>query len=278
MKHEKSLLHRLALPVCKICEDYKLMKITASLTSMKRPNVILILLLGFAVPVSGRAQAEETHEFDEYSGVIGDLPVGMVLSISDGTITQGSHYYYRKYLKDIPLKGVAAGELHLTEPGGGTFILHYIDNKSTPVSADNSTGLMGTWANNAKTLPVKLTHDGAGNYAPGHRYADLTNEGDAHFEARIQGFYDGVLANKPDATSQSISFPLRVNTPDGHYMIIHNATELKQKWGLIFSAAWLRALAATSPHDLPVLKGHAMIGAGLAFFGPKGLEVVNTIR
>ena len=59
--------------------------------------------------------------------------------------------------------------------------------------------------------------------------------------------------------------------------MIHNVSELQLKWKSIFSSAWLNALAAVSPHDLCTAKGQAMTGAGLAFFGDDGLEVVNAI-
>lgn len=52
--------------------------------------------------------------------------------------------------------------------------------------------------------------------------------------------------------------------------MVHNSDELKQKWDHIFSPQWLKALAASSPHDLPVIQEMAMIGAGLAFLTKKG--------
>ncbi|MDN7350407.1 hypothetical protein [Acetobacter senegalensis] len=35
-------------------------------------------------------------------------------------------------------------------------MLHYVGNNSSPVTAENSTGLVGTWSGNGHTIPVKL--------------------------------------------------------------------------------------------------------------------------
>jgi hypothetical protein len=59
--------------------------------------------------------------------------------------------------------------------------------------------------------------------------------------------------------------------------MIRNAAVLQQKWTQVFSSAWLKALGAASPHDMFVTNEQAMIGSGLAFFGPHGLSVVNSV-
>ena len=229
------------------------------------------------VGVSGHAHAADTHEFNDYAGVIGDAPVGMTLSISGNKVAEGSHYYYRKYLKDIPLAGTVGTDLRLAEPGGGLFVLHYVDNNAATVPAENSTGLAGTWSGNGRIIPVKLTAENGGSYVLVRRYADVTNKSDAQFEEPIKGFYYAAIAGRPADAARFVAFPLRVNTAPRRFTTIRNASELQQKWNSIFSPAWLKALAAVSPHDLSTSNGQVMIGSGLAFFGDDGLEVVNAI-
>lgn len=85
-------------------------------------RTMTIVLLGLPAGVSGYVYAEDMREFSDYAGMLGDVPIGMTLSISGNTIAEGRHYYYRKYLKDIPLIGTAGSDLHLAEQGGGFFL------------------------------------------------------------------------------------------------------------------------------------------------------------
>lgn len=252
---------------------------TPSVIAMRKnlARLMPVFLLLIPAGISGHVHAADMDEFNDYAGMIGDAPVGMTLSISGNKVAEGSHYYYRKYLKDITLTGTAGTDLRLSEPGGGLFVLHYVDNNSATVTADNSTGLAGTWSGNGHTLPVKLVAEGSGSYVPGHRYGDVTKKGDDQFEEPIKGFYDAAIAGRPADAARFVVFPLRVNTAPQRFLTVHNASEFQQKWNSIFSPAWLKALAAVSPHDLSVIQDKAMIGAGLAFFGENGLEVVNSI-
>ncbi|MGD7069886.1 hypothetical protein [Acetobacter sp. AAB5] len=243
---------------------------------IKKMMIAALLLVAVANGPSHFAYAENTHQLDDYSGQVGSAPIAMTLVFSGDKIAERAHYYYRKYLQDIPLTGTKGRELRLTEPGGGLFVLHYIDSNNKVVTAEQSIGLAGTWSSNNQVEPVKLFAEGSGIYVVGHRYAEITHKTDDQFEVPIKGFYNAVLARKPAVATQFVSFPLRVNTTAGKYIMVHNSDELKQKWDHIFSPQWLKALAASSPHDLPVIQKMAMIGAGLAFFNEKGLAVVNT--
>ncbi|WP_141493973.1 hypothetical protein [Neokomagataea tanensis] len=217
----------------------------------------------------------EEHSFQDYSGTIGQIPIAVTFGIVNSKIIEGSHYYYRKFLKDIPLTGTASSEITLIDTSGGTFNLHPVDNANQPTTPDSSTGLVGTWTANGHTLPVKLSSESIGIFAPGHRYTRITNKTDAQFEMPIKGFYTAALANDPVAAARFVAFPLRINVGPGAYKKIPNATLFKQKWTQIFSVKWLKNLAKSSPHDLFTTNGYAMIGNGLAFFNEEGLSVVN---
>jgi len=252
---------------------------TSSVSAMRKnlARSMPIFLLLLPAGISGHTHAADMHDFNDYAGMVGDAPVGMTLSITGNTVAEGSHYYYRKYLKDIPLTGTAGPDLRLAEPGGGLFVLHYVDNNAATVTAYNSTGLVGTWSRNGRTVPVKLTAKGGGSYVLGRRYAGVTNKGNAQFEEPIKRFYYAAIAGRPADAARFVAFPLRVNTAPQRFVTIRNASELQQKWNSIFSPVWLKALAAVSPHDLSTINGQAMIGAGLAFFGEDGLKAVNAM-
>lgn len=242
-----------------------------------RMMVVVSALSIFAGSASLSAFAEETPEFHQYSGVVGSSPINITIGFLNGKIVDGSHYYYRKYLKDIPLMGTVGSEIRLNETGGGIFMVHSVDNHNKPVTEEKSIGMIGTWSGNGHVLPVKLSAENIQSYVAGHRYASITSKSDVQFEACVRGFYDAVLAGKPDAAAHFVAFPLRVNISPGKYMLIHDAIALKQKWKYVFSAQWLKDLARSSPHDLFITEEKAMMGNGLAFFNDKGLDVVNVM-
>ncbi|GBR13067.1 hypothetical protein [Gluconobacter frateurii] len=253
------------------------MTLTIGATCWNASKFIRILLWGLAVSIPAHSLAEDVQEFNDYAGVVGDAPIGMTLSLSEDKVRKGSHYYYRKYLKDIPLTGTIDTELRFVEPGGGVFLLHYVDNKLVPVTAENSTGLIGTWSGNGHTVPVKLVSVDSSSYRVGHRYEDVTNKDDSQFEEPIKKFYDAVINGRPSDAVQFVAFPLRVNVGARKFIMINSASELQQRWNIVFPPAWLEALKKFSPHDLFTRNGQAMIGAGLAYFGDDGLEIVNAI-
>ncbi len=248
---------------------------------IRTTNVICFAAALFFVvslmPGSG-ARAAGEQAFTDYTGRLGDLPAGMTLGFADGRVVAGSHYYYRKYCRDIPLTGTDGVELRLSEPGGGVFVLHYVGGgPASHATAENSTGLAGTWSGAGRVLPVALTVAGGDSYVPGHRYADVTAQDDAAFETLVRGFYDAVLAGDRAEAMRFVSFPLRVNTDEGRFFTIRDASTLQGKWAQVFPAVWLKALAAATPHDMFVRNGQVMIGDGLAWFGAGGLEVINAV-
>jgi hypothetical protein len=219
-----------------------------------------------------------------YKGTVGPAGVGMTLTLKGSAGISGGHYFYTRYHKDIRLTGnMQGGQLLLHEASGGTFTLHFVGNGSEhgqPLDFNNSVGLAGTWSDGTKSLPVKLDLSGMNEVADSgagsaRRYADVTSETDAAFEARVAAFQKAALAGDQAATAHAVSFPLRVNR-NGSSKTIANAAQLSAAWNSIFTPAFLAALRKAAPHDLFVRNGQAMLGEdGVAWFGPKGADSLN---
>jgi len=237
----------------------------------------------FFVTIANRAvAANDDLSTMTYEGTLGAQRIGLTLAVRQGKVIPKSHYFYAKYLKDIPLSGRADREISLQEPGGGTFALRFRgngSNGSAPLNFDNSVGLEGRWTGkDGKSFPVMLSNvsDPGQGALPGTRwYRDVTDKSDAAFEAQVQGFYKAVLAGDRAGAARYVSFPLRVNVAPGKPLMVKDGAQLAAQWERIFSPAWLQLAAQAMPHDLSVIRSQAMLGSGLAFFGDRGAEVVN---
>ncbi len=218
-------------------------------------------------------------------GNLGSMRIGMTLDIKDGKVEPGSHYFYAAHLEDIPLTGEVtpsdSGEIIATlrEPGGAIITLRYQDKGGYPTEfLYTSNDLSGAWTFGSKTLPVTLskTTSFAGPL-PERIYAEVTDESDEKFEARVRGLRKAVLSDDPAAAARYVDFPLKVNSSPGHAIMIKTSRELAAQWSTVFSKAWIKAAADAIPHDLFVRDGMAMLGEqGIAWFGAKGMKVVNT--
>ncbi|EIF34696.1 hypothetical protein BCh11DRAFT_02502 [Burkholderia sp. Ch1-1] len=242
---------------------------------------MLAALLTFSMSAnhSALAQTENTTGVT-YSGTVGEAKVGMTLVLHGKAIGEG-HYFYYRYLKDIALTGQQSGSNLTLQEANGTFNLHFVGNGSNgekPLDFPNSVGLAGTWSGGGKTLPVKLALEGMSpaDANAGHLYAMITDETDETFEARAQGFYFAALKGDPKQAARFVHFPLRVNWGAARHETIDSANQLAANWHRIFMPRYLAALRDAVPHDMPVIRSqYAMLGAGLAFFTDKGVEVLN---
>ena len=203
----------------------------------------------------------------------------MTLLVNAAGAVIGGHYFYAKYLKDIPLNAGTQGTgIILYEPGGGQFALRLKGNGSEagkPLNFRNSVGLEGRWMKGASSYPVALQIEGSTkSTADGRCYGDVTSESDAAFEARVQAFYKAVLSGDRSAAARFVDFPLRVNHA-GKTRLIHSAAELSSQWNDIFTPACVDAFRSAVPHDMFVRNGQAMLGNGVAWFDSKGVQVIN---
>jgi hypothetical protein len=212
-----------------------------------------------------------------YEGTLGSTRIGMTLIVKGDNVITGGHYFYAKYLTDIPLTGtMQPGAVTLKGQDGGSFDLRFKGNGSEggkPLDFNNSVGLEGTWSKEGKSLPVKLGAGGMSSAVSGW-YADVTDQSDAAFEAKAQAFYKAALAGDKETAAKYVAFPLRVNH-NGKGRMIHSAAELTAQWESIFTPAYLAALKKDIPHDMGVSNGQAMLGPGEVWFGDKGVTALN---
>lgn len=241
-----------------------------------RPFLAGILLIVFCAV--GRAVAQDPAQIS-YDGTLGASHIGLVLIVKGGNAITGGHYYYARYYTDIPLTGsLQAGGLALKGQDGGAFALKFIGNGSNggkPLDFTNSVGLEGTWSKEGKSLAVKLNAGGESAVSTSGRWYDMvTDQSDATFEARVQGFYKAALAGDRTAIVKYVDFPLRINQ-NGQSHTVKNAAELAAEWEKIFTPAYIAALKKDIPHDLGIVQGQAMLGQGEAYFGSKGATALN---
>ncbi|GGG85244.1 hypothetical protein [Edaphobacter dinghuensis] len=214
-----------------------------------------------------------------FTGTVGQSRIGMTLLINTAGSVVGGHYFYAKYLKDIPLKaGTQGSGIILFEPEGGQFALRFKGNGSEagkPLNFENSVGMEGRWMKNDSSYPVSLQMEQSSQAPTNARwYQDVTSESDAAFEARVQNFYKAVLVGDRAAAARYVDFPLRINR-NGKSRMVNTAALLSAQWNQIFTPACVDAFKAGIPHDLFVRNGQAMLGDGVAWFGPKGAQAIN---
>lgn len=234
-----------------------------------------------ALLVTGVANARQSDagvERVQYSGTLGRSRIGLTVVVDGGRSGKG-HYFYQKYLTDIPLTAVLDKTGLVLKERSGEFHLRFKGNGSEggqPLTFHNSVGLDGTWtsADNARTLPVALTLE---TVLPGsedtRRYADVTGESDAAFEKRVQAFYRAVIAGDRAQAARYISYPLRVNSKPPK--VIKTPAAFVAAWDSIFSPAYLARLRNDLPHDMFVHQGMAMLGQGDVWFDAKGAAALN---
>jgi hypothetical protein len=224
------------------------------------------------------AEPNDARVRDQYEGNLGENRVGITI-IHEGIEIDGGHYFYRKYLKDIPLTGtVDASNVTLREPNG-TFHLHFVGNGSERgehLNFENSIGMAGNWtsANGRRNYPVSLKgqFEVADN---GRWYAQVTNDSDAAFENRVQTCFRAIIAGDKTTTVRLISYPLTANLPSGKSKIFKNSEQVLSAWTNIFTPGLIAKLRKDLPHDMFVHNGMAMLGDGEAWFDRKGLAALN---
>ena len=235
-----------------------------------------ILVLAAAIT---QAQPAATVSRVTLEGTIGQSKIGMTLIVNADQVITGGHYFYAKYLKDIPLTAGTQGTgVILYEPKGGQLALRFKENsvpRGQPLNFDNSTGMEGRWMKDDSSYPVDLHVEGISEGpADARRYEDVTSESDGAFESRVQCFYKAVLAGDRATTAHYVDFPLRVNR-DGKSSTIASAAELSARWNKVFTPACLDQIGNAMPHDMYVRNGQAMLGNGVVWFGPKGAQAIN---
>src|SRR5215470_12427109 len=179
----------------------------------------IVCVLTMAMRVSG-AQQEELQRW-QYEGNLGESRIGLTLILAGNRI-DGGHYFYQKFLRDIPITGSVQGsQVTLTEQGGGVFHLHFVGNgreRNQPLTFENSIGMHGTWNNAGGNRNYSVSFRGTTilhGVADSHRYKSVTNESDVAFEKRVQSLFWAVLKGDKATAVRFISYPLQAALPNG---------------------------------------------------------------
>ena len=241
---------------------------------MRATHVLCCLFLPLALSGADRLVQHQ------YEGTLGSNRIGLTV-LRRGNQIEGGHYFYQKFLRDIPLDGrIEGSRVKFTEKGAGAFDLHFVGNGSDggqPLDFENSIGMEGTWTSTdgAHSYPVSLRGSAVKDADGSPRYGDVTKESDAAFEEQVQSFYRALLNGDKKTAARYISYPLRVNLAARKEKKLRNSTELLEQWDKIFTPAFVDKLRQDLPHDMFVHDGMAMLGHGEAWFDGKGLAVVN---
>lgn len=246
----------------------------------KRSNGLayLVAVLIFVLAASV-AYAQAMVDRLSFTGTVGQSRIGMTLLVNAAGNIIGGHYFYASDLKDIPLRiGTQGSGIILFAPEGGQFALRFKGNGSEagkPLNFRNSVGMEGRWMKNDSSYPVTLQMEQSSEGPANARwYQDVISESDAVFEAGVQNFYKAVLAGDHNTAARYVDFPLRVNH-NGKSLMVNSAAQLSAQWDQIFTPACLDAFRNAMPHDMFVHNGQVMLGDGIAWFGPKGAQVIN---
>ena len=245
------------------------------------------------------AVARDRQYSQELQGTIGSLRVKINLGIAvlnsdqDPRVSEtyriaNAHYFYAKWLTDIPLTASISGEeVTLTEPSGGSFHLKMLASGSPIQNATlkNFYLLEGTWEKRGRMLPVRLTTEFSRNL-PFDRplYRDVTDEPPLVFEKRIQLFLLEVYRNDCHRAADFIQFPLIVWHIPGKVspFAFGSKSEVCAHWAQIFPTTLKESLREDIPHELAVGNSTSdnmvMYANGVIYFGPKGAREISEFK
>jgi hypothetical protein len=238
------------------------------------------LPLGLSLLLAGVASGQlKNDSCGVYAGTLGESTgIGMMLYRKDKAFDGA--YFYKKYLRDIPLKGSATSDRDLllqeTDAGGavkGTFHLHLAEHDPQYGSTKVLQGevLKGTWtsADGAKTYPVvlRLQHEGA---KPGGREYEVAGaKDDAMVEKNAQAFYNEVLQGKREEAAKYVSYPCTFFR-DGKRVSAKNDGEFLTNYDAIFTKAFVGKIAGGVAHHMFANYQGIMIADGAVWFDANG--------
>lgn len=239
-----------------------------------------VKLLGFSLILAAVAHAQlKDDSCRVYSGTLGESTgIGMLLHMKSKAL--GGAYFYRKYLKDIPLRGNPTGDrditLEETDASGrvtGTFHLHLAEHDPQYSSTEVLRGevLKGTWksADGAKTYPVSLRLDHECTKPSGREYEVAGAKDDALVERNAQAFYAATIEGKREEVAKYVSYPCTF-FQDGKRVSVKTDAEFLRHYDAIFTKAFVARIAGGVPHHMFVNYQGIMIADGAVWFDENG--------
>lgn len=251
---------------------------------MPRRSFLLCSFLFLAALLFAAELLADPGLYDYTGDLDSKILIGLTLHQRDGQKLAGS-YFYKRYLKDIPLSGEFTAERDVTlrdndaegKPAG-IFTLHFEEKDprrtrggSSPLTEDVFTG---TWtsADGKKTLPVhlKLAHIVGGE--PGHRYPVAGAEDDALIERNAQAFCRAVEKGDRQAVAKLTRYPLGFFL-GGRRVKAANQQDFLKNYDRIFTAEFVTRIRAAVPHNMFARDQGIMLGDGAVWFDDKGKVV-----
>lgn len=243
---------------------------------------LAVLLVSLMAAICARGDTE----LRDYRGTMNhEMVIGLTLVHDSGRQLHGS-YFYKKYLKDIPLKGAYTSdrdiELHEYDGSGAvraSFQLHFAerddrfkDDRFKDQQLQEEV-LVGSWNSGTRNYPVYLVYQDIITMSDESlRYGILGVEDSQAFEREAQKFYFAVMRDDKAAAAQRLRYPTRVGV-NGDEITLRSPREFLLRWNEIFTPEYVACLKKGIPHNMFVNSTGAMIGDGAVWLDKKGLVV-----
>lgn len=248
---------------------------------LRRFPILLVFLVALRL-LAAAPLLQDPGLYDYVGDLDGKTVIGLTLHQRVGEKVTGS-YFYKKYLKDIPLTGEFTGDRDLVmrenDAKGqvaGTFSLRFAENDprhtrggDAPLTVDV---LVGKWtsADQSKSYPVylALTTIAAGaTEDKRYRVAGATN--DAFVERNVQAFCSAVEKGDRKTAAGLMSYPVMFSL-DGKRSRARNEQEFLANYERIFSEQFVEKIRNSIPHNMFANSQGIMIGDGAVWFDEKG--------
>ena len=246
-------------------------------------TLILACCLGVAWLYGVVAGESTTTRYRDYRGDLGGtIVIGLSLEDSQDRKQLRGVYFYKKYLKDLPLDGEYTGErsIVLRERGAngvvsGIFALRFADRdprgSSGKAQLDKEV-LVGEWtsADSTTQYPVYLRLRGTIHLSPGQsRYAVAGAMDDALIEHNAQAFYRSVLAGNRKIAARYVAYPVSFSL-HGKDREAANEAEFLKSYRAIFTKDFVGRIARDMPHHMFANAKGIMLGDGAVWFDEQG--------
>lgn len=247
---------------------------------MFRRLPIFLLLAGLTL-LAATPLLQDPGLYDYIGDLDGKMVIGLTLHQRDGQKVIGS-YFYKKYLKDIPLSGEFTGERDLLlrendakgQPAG-MFTLHFAESDPRhPRTGDKLTVdvLTGKWdsADRAKSFPVYLALVQAlPGATDGKRYWVAGASDDVSVDRNVQAFCAAVEKDDRQAVAGHLAFPVTFSL-EGRRSRATNAQEFLADYDRIFTPKFVERIRNAIPHNMFANSQGIMIGDGAVWFDENG--------
>jgi hypothetical protein len=224
-----------------------------------------------------------TTRYLDYRGDLGGtIVIGLSLEDSQDRQQLRGVYFYKKYLKDIPLEGEYTGErsMVLRERGAngvvsGIFALRFADRDPRGSSGDtqlNKEVLVGEWtsADSTTQYPIYLRLRGTIYLSPGQsRYAVAGARDDALIEHNAKAFYRSVLAGNRRSAARYVAYPVSFFL-HGKRRTAASETEFLKSYRAIFTKDFVDRIARDMPHHMFANAEGIMLADGAVWFDEQG--------